>query len=274
MPTIAVRPVASLVVACLSIGCGAARQPPVDIADELPPWKTQGEQVRLELATKLLDMNNTQAALEILRAMRQEGFSMPEIDLLQGRALRMEGLFDEAEQLLVSSNKRMRGDPRPAAELCILYADAHALRSANDRSDLLNQAVEQCERVVSIDETAADGWNNLGFLYLAVGRVDDALEATGKAVELDGTNALFRNNLALAQASAGRDEAAFRTFQSTLPRANAAYNVGVALERVSNLDGALQYYERAIAFDPKLAEAVAARDRLKASDPLPAGDTP
>ena len=265
---------AAVAVAALTACGGATRRVPIeDIDDELPPWRTQGEKVRVEVAEKLLDMGNTYSALEILRTMRQEGFDTPELNLLQGRALRMEGLYGEAESLLRAADKKMRTDARPAAELCILYADAHATRDtsiidaattdASTSPTLLQRAVAECQRVVEKAPNSAEGWNNLGFLLLSVDRGDEALTACGRAVELDGTSALYRNNLALAQATAGRNEAAYRTYLSTLPKAQAAYNVGVALERIANRDAAIEYYGRAIAFDPQLSEAVAARDRLK-----------
>jgi tetratricopeptide (TPR) repeat protein len=233
--------------------CASRPQAPRDVSSELPPWMTRGEEVRLEVAAKLLDTGNTYQALEIVRAMRQEGFNTPELDLLQGRAMRLDGLWDESEHLLLAAEKGMHRDPRPQAELCVLFAD----------SGRVPQAIEACREVVKRDEKAANGWNNLGFLLLATDVNDEALKALTTAVELDGTNERYRNNLGMAQATLGRDEAAFRTFQSTLPRSLAAFNVGVALERADDKPGALAYYERALSIDPQLTEAVAARDRLR-----------
>ncbi len=254
----------------LSPGCGKRlANPNQEIADELPPWMTQGEQVRLDVAEKLLETENTIGALEILRAMRAEGYDTPELDLLQGKALRIDGLYEEAERLLLRADDKLRKDARPSTELCVLYADAGRV----------DEAIAQCRIAVERDDKNAQGWNNLGFLLLANGDPQESLEAIGRAVELDGTNSRFRNNLGLAQATLGRDEAAFRTFQSTLPRGLAAFNVAVALERADDIQGALAYYERALSIDPQLAEASAARDRLRATLPSapgapesPAGD--
>jgi Flp pilus assembly protein TadD len=135
----------------------------------------------------------------------------------------------------------------------------------------VDEAVAHCQRATEYDPTSSQAWNNLGFLLLVAERPTEALAASAKAVELDSTNALFRNNLALAQAAAGRHEAAYQTYQSTLPRAVAAYNVGAALERFDDPDHALVYYERAIDFDPTHADAVAALARL--NDARPAGDS-
>lgn len=240
-----------------ALGCTKRPQsgnPNMEIADELPPWMTRGEEVRLDVARKLLETQNTVGALEILRAMREEGYDTPEMDILQGKALRIDGLYEEAERLLVRADGNLKKkDPRPASELCVLYADAKRVP----------EAIAQCRAAVTRDDASAQAWNNLGFLLLAEGDPQEALDSVARAVELDGTNPRFRNNLGLAQATLGRDEAAFRTFQSTLPKALAAFNVGVALERADDIDGALAYYERALSINPQLAEASAARDRLR-----------
>jgi len=270
------RWVSSLVlVSCLAMPGACAQSavrgnPKAAVSDELPPWMTRGEQIRLDVAETLLETQNTIGALEILRSMRAEGYEGPELDLLQGKALRIDGLYEESERLLLRSDEKMRNDPRPASELCVLYAD----------SGHVDDAVLQCRTAVKRDEASAQAWNNLGFLLLAQDQSDEALEAIARAVELDGTNPRFRNNLGLAQATLGRHEAAFRTFQSTLPRALAAFNVAVALERAQDIDGAIAYYERALTFDPQLAEASVASERLRmvpspTSGPtteLPSGD--
>ncbi len=249
----------AVLAACLCGALGCAKRPQIanpntEIADELPPWMTRGEEVRLDVAQKLLETQNTVVALEILRAMREEGYDTPEMDILQGKALRIDGLYEEAERLLVRADESLKKkDPRPASELCVLYADAKRVP----------EAIAQCRAAVTRDDGSAQAWNNLGFLLLAEGDPHEALDSVARAVELDGTNPRFRNNLGLAQATLGRDEAAFRTFQSTLPKALAAFNVGVALERADDIDGALAYYERALSINPQLAEASAARDRLR-----------
>ncbi len=249
-----------------SVGCGrrpVGSNPNDVIADELPPWMTQGEEVRIGVATKLLESHNTIGALEILRAMREEGYDSPELDLLQGKALRIDGLYGEAERLLLRADDRLRKDSRPSSELCVLYADAGRVP----------EAIERCREAVGRDDLSAQAWNNLGFLLLAEGDPQGALDSIAHAVELDGTSARFRNNLGLAQATLGRDEAAFRTFKSTLPSGLAAFNVAVALERADDIEGALTYYERALSINPHLAEASAARDRLR-SDHLPGEGAP
>lgn len=231
-------------------GCAKAAppepaRPGVEIADELPPWMTRGEEVRLAIAHRLLESGNTLGALDIVRQMRSEGYTTGELDLIQGIALRQDGVTSEAERILLDARKRLPRDPRPSAELCVLYADLQQL----------DPAIDACEKATRLAEASASAWNNLGFLLLSAGRVDEALEAAEKAVGLDSAEPRYRNNLAMAQAGAGREEAAFRTLQSTLPAADAAYMVGLSVERFSGLDPARVWYEKALGYDPGHAEA-------------------
>lgn len=220
----------------------------VEIVDGLPPWRTHGEEVRLAIASDLLTAHNTSGALEIVRQMRAEGYDGPEVDLVQGRALRLDGVLSEAERLLTMAQKRLPQDGAPSAELCILYADLHEVE----------RATQACRKATRIDETDAASWNNLGYLLLAQGDVEGALEAAEKAVEVDGTADRYRNNLGMAQAAMGREDMAFRTLSSTLDKADAAYMVGLAVERFQGLAEARPWYERALDHNPNHAEAQAA----------------
>jgi Flp pilus assembly protein TadD len=223
----------------------AARPKDAVVEEGLPIWMTHGEEVRLEIVSDLLDSKNTGSALDILRSMRSDGFDGPLIDLYQGIALRLDGVTSEAERLLLLAQKRLRGDPRPSSELCLLYAD--------DRR--IEEAVEACERAahVSGGEVEADAsvFNNLSFLLLSVGRNDEALDNAEHAVQLDGRDPMLRNNLALAQAAVGREEVAFRTLQSTMSKADAAYMVGLAVDRARGSDAAGPWFDRALEIDPR-----------------------
>lgn len=223
----------------------APRLPDGAVEDELPAWRTHGEEVRLTAARELLKLGNTFAALDIIRQMRAEKYDTPELDLIQGEALRVDGVVSEAERLLLLADKRMGRDARPSAELCILYADMQQVEDA----------IHSCERATDIDPTDAASWNNLGYLQLSAGRPVDALEASEQAVQVDATQARYRNNLGLAQAALGKVEIAFRTLKSTMPTGDAAYMIGLVRERFSGLDEAGVWMERAVKYDPQHPQA-------------------
>jgi len=233
-----------------------ARQPQIpkeEIQEGLPPWMTKGEEVRLAVVRELLATNNTSESLTIIRDMRAKGFDSAELDLLQGKALRLDGVTSEAETLLIRARKRLESkDPRANEELCILYADLRRV----------DEAIDSCRRATLGPEATASGYNNLGYLLLAAGRAEEAREALEKAVELDGAESRFRNNLAMAQAACGQTDPAFRTFKSTMKPADAAYMVGVTLERFGKPDAAESWYAKALNLDPKHLETRLRMDGL------------
>ncbi len=249
-------------VAVLMLGACAARSvPDQPLTDGLPPWMEDGEEVRLGVAWKWLDLGFTQGAMSIVTQMRAEGSTTPELDLIQGKALLAEGVESEAERLLVSARDRMSRDPRPYTELCGLYADQKRI----------DEAITECQRAVKISANDAKAWNNLGFLLLANERLDEAREAAQTAITLDGGSALYRNNLGLVQAAMGQADLANRTLQTTMTKADAAFVVGETVERFHGADEARVWYERAVEANPDHRGALA---KLNPSEPDGTDDVP
>jgi Flp pilus assembly protein TadD len=211
-----------------------------DIIDGLPPWMEKGEEVRLAVARELLNGGSTIEALSIIRDMRAKGFDGPELDLLQGQALREDGLMSEAERLLLEARRKMGRDPRPSEELCLLYADLQRI----------DDAIDSCKRATSVSSPTASAYNNLGFLLLAADRPAEALLECEKAVGLDGAEPRYRNNLGIAQAANGLDYESYRTFKSTMSASDAAYMVGFAIERYGEREDAVKWYEKALKYEP------------------------
>ncbi|MFT4622841.1 MAG: tetratricopeptide (TPR) repeat protein [Myxococcota bacterium] len=234
-----------------ALACATGRSSRVETQD-LPRWMTERDEVRYALIEHFLEVHDMKRALEIARVLRDEGVVSPLLDLYQGMALRDQGMLDDALRLLEAARTGMRRDPRPYRELCVLYADL----------EKLDQAVAACDRAVNLDDQDAVAWNNLGYLLLAEDRPAEAQDALEKAVDLDGTMARYRNNLGIAQAAAGREDRALRTFMSTSSRADAHYNVGAAVERFTSPDGALGWYRRALQFDSSHDLATEAVERL------------
>lgn len=241
--------------------CGAKNLPDVPISQGLPPWMEDGDEVRLGVANKWLDIGYTAGALHIVSQMRAEGSESPELDLLQGRALLEQGVDSEAERLLVAATAKMNRDPRPHSELCWLYA----------QQDKIADAITSCERAVRLGKTDAKAWNNLAFLLLAEERLDEAKEAAEQAITLNPNEAKYRNNLGLVQAALGKSEQANRVLQSTMTVADAAYWVGATTERFHGPDEARPWYERAVEANPDHRAALA---KLDPETPDGADDVP
>ncbi len=222
---------------------------------------TEKQTVRMEIVGTLLENGETLQALELIRLMRADGVDEPQLDMLQGIAMRQQGMMEQAEALLVQAEARDGRNPAVWRELCVLYAD-------DERTE---EAISACERATGLDEGDAQAWNNLGFLYLTVAEDPTAAKrALQRAVSLDGTQARYRNNLAYAQVADGDHRAALRTFLTTGTPADAHYNVGTAFERTGDLATAKTYYRRALKMDADHLYADEALQRLSESDPRPA----
>ncbi|MEQ1564977.1 MAG: tetratricopeptide repeat protein [Myxococcota bacterium] len=251
--------------AALALGCAPKSSIPEQAIEEMPPWMSRegGEKVRIELIEQLLETGNTIGAIDILHTMRTEGYDTGEIDLLQARALRIDGVGSEAERLLAAAEKRLPRDARIPEERCVLFADEHRVE----------EAIAQCRRATELDPSRPKSWNNLGFLLLAAERPDEALEAAEQALQIDAGDPKYRNNLAMAQAALGRDEQAFRTFQSTMPRADAANMVAQVVERFRGPEEARAWYDRAAQMD-RPAGAEPAEPAPAPVEPAPPQESP
>ncbi len=225
--------------------------------EEAPRWMTDKQTVRMDIVRTLLDARDTLRALELIRMMRADGLDSPRLDLLQGVALRQQGMLEEAERLMRKAESDMPKNGEVKREISVLMSDF-------GRND---EAVAACQSSTDLDPQDAKAWNNYGWLQLTAN--DDAAAAKSalqRAVEIDATQARYRNNLAYAQVAAGDHRAALRTFMTTGTPADAHYNVGTAFERNGDATTALTYYRRALTMDRDHLRADEAVKRLTPAD--------
>ncbi len=147
--------------------------------------------------------------------------------------------------------------------------------------------------VVAKSPHKARGYNNLGLAYADRGRMDDAIEAFRRAIELEPDHARAHNNLGLAYYRKGRRDRALSEYtlalrlDPELPEAHfnlanlylatgrideaieeyrtalrlkpaypkAHNNLGNAYARAGRLDDAIEEYKKALSLDKDLAEA-------------------
>ncbi len=232
--------------------------------EEIPTWATRPDQVKLEIAEQLvLEKKQYDSAAGLIAQLRRDGNTEPILDLLQGITFREQGLLAEGERLLLQARKRMPGDARVHRAICILYSDAMRLE----------EAVGSCEKSVRMDDSSANGWNNLGYLYLATDRYPEAVEALQNAVDLDGANPRIMNNLAMATVANGDPELALNMLVAHASMADATYDVGVAVERFQSTSDALQWYSRVLSIDAEHVLAQQAISRLSNPSPEPSQET-
>jgi Tfp pilus assembly protein PilF len=123
----------------------------------------------------------------------------------------------------------------------------------------LAAAAECYEEAVALDPSQAPAHNNLGNVYLALGRLDDAAAAFRSAIAADPALAEAHLNLGIVRHRSGDlGEAAghYRAARELKPAlAEASLNLGHLLEEAGDPSGATDSYRAAIAARPELAEA-------------------
>lgn len=216
-------------------------------------------EVRLDVIESLLDQGAVERALAIVAQMRTEGEDTPELDFVQGRALYLQGMYAEAEVLLLSSGEKMKKDGRPHAILGLLYADS---KRSTEAITALRDSLEH-------DASNAKTWNNLGFVLTSEKQYDDAVDALREAVRLDGVTRRYRNNLGFALHAGGHPGDALQAFMTAGTRADAHANMALAYEMQGTEDKAIEQYQSALTSNPNHVSAKAGLSRLEAKEESP-----
>jgi len=103
------------------------------------------------------------------------------------------------------------------------------------------------------------GWNALAMCMQAMGKLDEAIRAYRKALEIEPDNADGHNNLGLLLVENGMPEEAIRSYRRAVrirPGFGFAhYNLGLAFEALEQWSEAADCHRRALEIDPRFAEA-------------------
>ena len=130
-----------------------------------------------------------------------------------------------------------------------------ALHNSGD----LQQAEQEYRKILRIDPRHADALHLLGVLGQQRGEPALAVEYIGKAIAVNGSNAVYHTNLAAAQQSlkhyADAEKCCRRAIRLQPRYAEAHYNLGLSLESQAKADAAIESYRKAIELKPQIAEA-------------------
>jgi tetratricopeptide (TPR) repeat protein len=120
-------------------------------------------------------------------------------------------------------------------------------------------AVQMAKAAVAAAPKMIAAWVALGQACKAAGQPGDAEKAYGRAIRLDGMDALARMGLGELRLAAGQAEEAVREFQRSLQRrptlVGAHLGLGNAYACLGQNTAALDRYEQALALQPRLPEA-------------------
>lgn len=120
-------------------------------------------------------------------------------------------------------------------------------------------ATKMAAAAVAVAPRMGIAWVTLGQALKAADRAEDAEQAYGEAIRLDGMNPLAHMGLGELLVASGRPEPAIREFELALKKQPALVpahmGLGHALACMGHNNPALIHYEKALALRPKLPEA-------------------
>lgn len=214
-----------------------------------PATRTQAQ---LDVLDGLVRGGMVSDALRVATELRASGLKDPRLDLLQAEAMNAQGLSSQAAAMLTDLVKQQ---PRNAEAWSVLGI---VLSDVKDREG----ALTALQRAYRLAPTSAKIMNNLGYLEMARGRNQRAVELFEAAIVQDPSNARTRNNLGFALARLERDTDALAAFRAAGTEADARYDMGVACELRGDTASALTNYQAAISASSQHEPARAALARL------------
>ncbi len=247
------------------LGCATVRgtpPPPADVIEDVDPLDIQ-----LQMAGALVRQGSYTRALNMVSALRAEGYDSLQLDQVHAAACTGQELYEEAIGLLEPFKHR------PSAESQRLLGLAYA--SAGRADDAVIAFDRAVRRSQNNDDTGqrASLHNNLGFALMSAGRPLDAVASYRKAISLDPTSARTRNNLGFALSALSRDDEALASFLAAArldptsslqeSKADALYNLGLGQDLRGDPVSARDSYAQALEAWP---DHVAASEALAALD--------
>jgi len=117
-----------------------------------------------------------------------------------------------------------------------------------------SKAIQAYRKVIELDPTYVEAYNNLGILYQMMGDMDRALGAYQKSTEINPRYEKGYNNLGILLLLNGRYEEASESFQKALAvnsnNIESHIHLGVLLKKKGQWQEAIESYQRALAIDP------------------------
>jgi len=136
--------------------------------------------------------------------------------------------LNETDRALERTSRALAIDPRNADALRLR---GRALHNAGE----LESAIESYRSALIVDERDTWSMNNLGLIYIELGRPAEAIGPLARAVELRGNAPVFHNNLGIALEQTGHYGAAREAFEAALEADSTYGKARVSLDRVTPL---------------------------------------
>src|SRR5436190_341231 len=138
-------------------------------------------------------------------------------------------------------------------------SDAFAIAVQHHQAGQLQAAEQIYRQILAVDPNQVDALHLLGVIALQMGKHELAIQHISRAIELNGTESVFHNNLGNAFKAHGKLDEAVACFRRALDLtpdyAEAHSNLGTAFKDLGRLDEAVACHRRALELKPDLAEA-------------------
>jgi Tfp pilus assembly protein PilF len=117
-----------------------------------------------------------------------------------------------------------------------------------------SNAIQAYQKVIKLDPTYVEAYNNLGIIYQTMGDAKSAFEAYQKATEINPRYEKGYNNLGLLFLVEDRYEEALEVFQKALAinsnNIESHINLGILFKKKGQGEKAIESYQKALAIDP------------------------
>ena len=118
----------------------------------------------------------------------------------------------------------------------------------------LSKAIQAYQKVIELDPTYVEAYNNLGIIYQMVGDMDRAFGAYQKSTEINPRYEKGYNNLGILLFLKGRYEEAVEAFQKALAinsnNIESHINLGILFKKKGEWEKAIESYQKALAINP------------------------
>jgi Tfp pilus assembly protein PilF len=117
-----------------------------------------------------------------------------------------------------------------------------------------SKAIQAYQKVIELDPTYVEAYNNLGIIYQTMGDAKSAFGAYQKATGINPRYEKGYNNLGLLFLLEGRYEEALEAFQKALAinsnHIESHINLGILFKKKGQWENAIESYQKALAIDP------------------------
>lgn len=120
------------------------------------------------------------------------------------------------------------------------------------------KAIQSYQKVVQLDPTYTEAYNNLGIVYQEIGEFDKALQTYQRAIEINPRYEKTFNNLGILLLLKGHHEESIEVFQKALAinpdNVETHINLGILYKKQGKTDKAIECYQRGLSLNPLIGE--------------------